>query len=430
MRRVLLAIFLVNALSTGFLWVESSHACDGPYKDGSKPTEEALTKILKDHREWLSSGTPWMRPNLRDQRRAILCKADLRGAHLSGAKLRWANLQEANLQGAFLTGTQLQEAGLSEAQLQGAYLWDVNLQKAFLDRAQLQGAFLNNVQLQGASLIGTQLQGADLFNVDLAEAIFEVQPGSLPSITSLVDAKTLAKMTFLYSPHALVELREAFKKEGMRTEERQLTYAIEHTKMLRAWNPWWKLEWSSDASDDPRPWLEWFFGKSESLFSYVLFELPCDYGMSPGRPLKILASFIGLFSLVYMVALLTARERAGIWMIWLPDRVHRTEGETNPVRVTSTFWLSSLQMRAAGYWWRGLLRGLSVLLIGLYFSLLSAFSLGWREFNVGTWIARVQPSEYTLRATGWVRTVSGVQALLSVYLLALWVLAYFGRPFE
>jgi hypothetical protein len=42
----------------------------------------------------------------------------------------------------------------------------------------------------------------------------------------------------------------------------------------------------------------------------------------------------------------------------------------------------------------------------------------------------MQPCEYMLRATGWVRTVSGTQSLLSVYLLALWVLTYFGRPFE
>jgi hypothetical protein len=77
-----------------------------------------------------------------------------------------------------------------------------------------------------------------------------------------------------------------------------------------------------------------------------------------------------------------------------------------------------------------LLREVSVPLIGLYFSILSAFSIGWRELNVGTWIARVQPREYTLRATGWVRTVSGLQSIVSVYLLALWVLTYFGRPFE
>jgi hypothetical protein len=66
----------------------------------------------------------------------------------------------------------------------------------------------------------------------------------------------------------------------------------------------------------------------------------------------------------------------------------------------------------------------------LYFSLLSAFSIGWKDFNVGSWIARVQGREYALRATGWVRVVSGLQSLLSVYLLAIWALTYFGRPFQ
>ena len=43
---------------------------------------------------------------------------------------------------------------------------------------------------------------------------------------------------------------------------------------------------------------------------------------------------------------------------------------------------------------------------------------------------RMQKRPYTLRATGWVRAASGLQSLLSVYLLALWALTYFGRPFE
>lgn len=66
----------------------------------------------------------------------------------------------------------------------------------------------------------------------------------------------------------------------------------------------------------------------------------------------------------------------------------------------------------------------------LRFSVLSVFHIGWRDLKVGTWIARMQPREYTLRATGWVRTVSGIQSLISVYMIALWALTYFGRPFE
>jgi hypothetical protein len=49
---------------------------------------------------------------------------------------------------------------------------------------------------------------------------------------------------------------------------------------------------------------------------------------------------------------------------------------------------------------------------------------------VGNWISRLQKNEYNLRTTGWVQTMAGLQSLLSVYLLALWVLSYFGRPFD
>jgi hypothetical protein len=66
----------------------------------------------------------------------------------------------------------------------------------------------------------------------------------------------------------------------------------------------------------------------------------------------------------------------------------------------------------------------------LYFSLLSAFHIGWREINVSHWIAQVSPQEYTLRSTGWVKVLSGIQSLISVYLIALWALTYFGSPFE
>ena len=67
---------------------------------------------------------------------------------------------------------------------------------------------------------------------------------------------------------------------------------------------------------------------------------------------------------------------------------------------------------------------------GFYFSMLSPFHIGWRDLSVGTWISRVQPTEFALRGRGWVRVVSGAQSLISVYLVAMWVLTYFGRPFQ
>ena len=102
--------------------------------------------------------------------------------------------------------------------------------------------------------------------------------------------------------------------------------------------------------------------------------------------------------------------RGGIWRVWQQDRLlDRSSNEREP------------------------LHGLSppqTIRYALQFSILSAVHIGWRDLNVGNWIARMQPREYALRPSGWVRAVSGVQSLLSVYLLALSVLTYFGRPFE
>ena len=56
--------------------------------------------------------------------------------------------------------------------------------------------------------------------------------------------------------------------------------------------------------------------------------------------------------------------------------------------------------------------------------------VGFRELSVGAWLARLQGSQYTREALGCVRKLSGLQSLLSVYLLAMWALTYFGRPFQ
>jgi len=100
----------------------------------------------------------------------------------------------------------------------------------------------------------------------------------------------------------------------------------------------------------------------------------------------------------------------GIWRVWVDTRVRADLGRDEPEKIQTGWW--------------------SALGIGFYFSVLSAFNIGWRDLNVGSWIARIQRREYTLRATGWARMVSGFQSLISVYLLAMWALTYFGRPFE
>ncbi len=158
----------------------------------------------------------------------------------------------------------------------------------------------------------------------------------------------------------------------------------------------------------------------EGALRLVFFEWTTDYGLSYGRPIWILFGLIGVFTLVYLPALVMTPKRpehdSGIYPIWPEGRIKRS---SESFEAADDVIVEPLKAR-----------GIAALGLAVYFSVISAFHVGWRDLNVGTWIARMQPREYALRAKGWVRVVSGVQSLISVYLIAMWVLTYFGRPFE
>lgn len=366
--------------------------CNGAFK-GKRPNKQEFDQVLEHHQQWLRDYRDprqlRSREAKQDPRRANLCGAtldnlDLSAVSLSGASLSAANLAHQNLTGADLWGADLSYIFATKAIFSKAAINTGTLEGAWLQAARLDNAILAYANLRGAFLLDTNLREANIAQADLARAIYEPELGSLPHFSTLVTVKNLMELQFDQSPHALVELRQAFKNAGLRSHERRVTYAIKHNERLKA-------------------------GAIESALNYLLFELTTEWGMAPARALRILALLIVVFTFPYTFALQIVGQD-GIWRVWSESRLRRDTGQESlaPLRVG---W-----MRA--FW------------LGFYFSFLSAFHIGWREFNVGNWIARVQPSEYTYRATGWVRTMSGVQSLISVYLLAIWALTYFGRPFE
>jgi len=346
---------------------------------------------------------------------ANLVEANLSGTNLSrailhGANIRGANLRGANLSNAFLHRADLSAANLAQANLSGAWVhWTTlsgaNLMVADLGgvrlhEATLSGANLSRATLRGAELIGANLSQANLDDADLSFTMFEPQYQSLGSVVGVESARHMEILRYENSPAALVVLRARLAKAGFRDQERRVTSAKLRSQQL----------------------IEWKYGslrqRIEAGFSYLAFDLPCRYGLDYGRPLRILGALIPLFAVVYMLAL-RSHGRGAIWRVWLPDRIQQDEGRAEPERLS---WQGLESPRGSLF---QLARAVG---LGLLFSLVSAFQIGWRERR--SWITRLQPLEYMLRATGWVRVVSGVQSLLSVYLLALWVLTYFGRPFE
>lgn len=191
---------------------------------------------------------------------------------------------------------------------------------------------------------------------------------------------------------------------------------------------YWLILWRAGISDgphlirgrDPGPERPSLSARLRAVFAFILpglasaglFALPLCLGADCGWPVGLLALATAFCAMVpfYWMAGLRAAGRDGVYLVWSEKRIRQDLGANAPLR-----------LRRSGF---------RAIPWAAYFSLLSAFNLGFREINVGNWIVRIQPREYGLQATGWVRTAAGAQSLLSLYFLAWWVLTYFYRPFE
>jgi hypothetical protein len=122
-----------------------------------------IKKTLDDHELWvLTGGKAGARANLAG---ANLSVADLRYAYLTDANFHGANLRYADLGGAYLRG-----ADFYGADLRGAYFRDANLRGANLSGAYLYGANLSGAYLYGADLSGAYLSDAYLGDAYLSGA--------------------------------------------------------------------------------------------------------------------------------------------------------------------------------------------------------------------------------------------------------------------
>lgn len=131
-------------------------------------TKEELDTIIKNHQHWLHrdcegwermkanlSGADLVEANLRytNLSYADLKDADLRYASLDYISLNGADLTNANLRGASLIHTDLESANLT-----GAFLSDANLALANLRHTNLKNAILNGANLAKANLMYTNLE--------------------------------------------------------------------------------------------------------------------------------------------------------------------------------------------------------------------------------------------------------------------------------
>jgi uncharacterized protein YjbI with pentapeptide repeats len=420
------------------LWAQDSQVCEKVTVHNESLSVRDTNDLIQQQEAWVkwldenrgTKGLFKMMPPRPDLSGMNLRNADMSGRDLRGVDLRCSDLRLANLTDAKLgpiwgpfnleEGTTFWTSDLAGSDLRGANLTRADLNGVHFARARIgvTGGLPALYYLPGFGSgyvldkdaecqedesktdfapRWTKLENVSLTDADFTEAYFDPDLRSLPDVTALASGKNLYTLKYCRVPAALVVLRESFKKMGFRQQARELTYAIHHEDILRE-------------------------GKIPYYFSYILFELSCNWGMNPERPLLILIFTIILFTPFYARALYPS-SKGRLWIVYPADRVERVGEAVPPERLTlgptSDEELDVQLVRAMRLW-----------VVAFSFSVTSAFAIGWHDLNFGTWIAQMWTREYRIRPTGWVRTVSGIQSLVSVYLLALWILTYFGQPFD
>lgn len=364
-RRWIAIPLAVAFLATTTCTYEQIAICTGPFA-GKRPTEPQLAEVLANHQDWIAE----IVGNHSDWKTRFLLDLK-RTANFCGADLRGKDLQGVDLRKALLGGANLSGVDLRGANLTGAYLETANLAGANLERADLSNANLFYADLSGAFL-------------DLAK---------WPEPIGLIGTKGLSEILF-YNVKPIVDARKELKVAGFRNEARALSSALKKLQL------------------EVRP-------PGEKLFEgLVLGGLLTDFGADPLGAITWLPVGVLVFFWLYLLAIFIGNEKAGLWRDRPKDRLLKLPEEKDHELIVFNFkWLSTF----TGVF--------SIVGIPLYFSILSAFHFGWRQLNIGNWLVRLQLREYTFRATGWVRTVAGIQSLISLYLVALALLTYFGDPF-
>jgi hypothetical protein len=242
------------------------------------------------------------------------------------------------------------------------------------------GSF-SGASLKGVIFTESQIGSIDFEPSECPESVFE----------SLTLANGIKYLCYQNSSVQLASAKKFFRDNYDRQEEREVTCALRR--------------------------------HNQSMWEWLAFDVTCEYGSNLLRPVLVFLLLVLVFGVVYLRLFLVGR-RSGLFIVRrsVPDYqkqkgdgLLRLPHHANPQSCgfdSARFKLPSL----IGY--------------ALVFSLIGALNIGFRDVNFGRAVRLLFKRPIEFEAFGWVRVVSGIQAILSVGLLALWVVSYFGRPFD
>ena len=331
-----------------------------------------------------------------------LSHSDLSRATIQLSNLEQAIFSHANLTDSDLRLNEMKNANFSYANLKNADLTEAEAQLSTFEHASLQNVSFLNANLSAADFSHAALDSTDFMYANMAQSIYRPNLVGLPLIASIATTQNFKTVQFYddtLKGVPLTALKNAYQNLGMRSMERLVTSMVKTEQMRHSL--------ASSGMD-----------KISAMFSYVLFYLTSDFGLSPTRPLLILFILTLFMATPYRFALMNKHNNFKIRISW--KQPNQRNLISMPLSQLARYRAYKSRFQYEWQQWQS----------ALYFSLLSAFRIGWDDFNVANWIQQMQNKDYKLTAQGRVRTIAGLQALISLYLIVLWALTYFGRPFE
>lgn len=311
----------------------------------------------------------------------------------------------------------LEKVEFTDCDMSEADLTAVIGSKIKFTSSKLSGSHFDAAKLKCSVFDRVDLKDATFFSTDMSGVMFA--PDTLPNARSLARALNLSKIRAPYNEVALFQLRGIFRESGDVEQAREITYAIESGRQER-----YERECSTGLDSTLAINLgDRTHACAMHAIRAVAFSFTCHFGLTPWRPIFLLLGLWLVCTLLLAVIVASSRKKV------VTVVVTRSFGGKNRVR---EYDICTTRERIvfSGHGVYQLFRDICRLIcVSARLSLMNLFNLQFREVEVGKWLRMMSSRDYDLKPKGIARTVSGMESILSLYLIALWVLVYFGDPF-
>ena len=380
---------------------------------GTPLTQVAFDSMVEEHESWLSGAPSARRANfcgfafehVTMEREIPLC---LSGAIFSGANLKSANFRKAMLQGASFCGADMSGDDFSGAVMAGAELWRIKAEETQFVHGDLRntgmaGAELRNANFWGADLTQAVLrpvrvEGTQFTNANFMGATYDPISG-FPN-PFLGDAKNIGSLSTESFPTGLLQLRSMAIASGQGSIVREVSALIARTDLTSKWN---------------RSHGEGQVDAIVAGIEMIFVGAPTSWGQKPSLPIAILILAMLVFAGLYAVLI---RHYEGLFFRLQPKDAITIAPEG--VGLQAEPIITELRPSTTT----------SLIVYSLLISVQMTFFFASDAIRASNWVNRINPSEETIVALGRARVLGGLQSLLSIYLLAVWVAVAFGGYFR